>query len=74
MAKGINLYVDGTIPKPTNAKELIDWKIIDNWALGIIRSFVHRDLFFHIANFAESKPTWDKLESLYGKVDELKGF
>lgn len=32
MEKGLNLYVDGTILKPTDAKELIDWKIIDNRA------------------------------------------
>lgn len=74
MAKGLNLYVDGTIPKPTDANKLIDWKIMDNRALRIIRSCVHKDLFFHISSFKEFKPAWDKLESLYGKVDEEKGF
>ena len=74
MEKGYNLYVHGTITKPTDAKELIEWKKQNQQALGIIRSYVHRDLFFHIASFMESKPTWDKLESLYGKVDEEKGF
>ena len=74
MEKGLNLYVDGTIPKLTDAKELIDWKIIDNQALGIIRSCVHRDLFFHISSFKEAKSAQDKLEELYGKVNEEKGF
>ena len=74
MTKILNLYVDGTIPKPTDAKELIHWKIIDNRALRIIKSCVHRDLFFHVANVTKSKPIWDKLESLYGKVDEEKEF
>ena len=26
MEKGYYLYVDGTIPKPTDAKELLEWK------------------------------------------------
>ena len=29
MQKGLSLYVDGTITKPTDAKELIDWKNLD---------------------------------------------
>ena len=74
MEKGYSLYVDGTIPKPTNAKELINWQQQDQQALGAIRNCVHRDLFFHIASCMESKPAWDKLVALYGKVDEEKGF
>ena len=26
MEKGYSLYVDGTIPKPTDAKELLEWR------------------------------------------------
>ena len=73
MEKGYSLYVDGTIPKPIDAKELINWKQ-DQQALGIIRNCAHRDLFFHISSFKEAKPAWDKLEALNGKVDEEKGF
>ena len=72
MEKGLNLYVDGTISKPIDATALVDWKIKDNQVLGIIRSCVHRDLFFHISSFKDSKGAWDKLEGLYGKVDEEK--
>ena len=74
MEKGYSLYVDGTITKPTDAKELNEWKKQDQQTLGIIRSCVHRDLFFHIVSCIESKPSWDKLAALYGKVDEEKGF
>ena len=73
MEKGYSLYVDGTITKPTNAKELIDWKRQDQQALDVIKSCVHGDLLFHIKNCSESKEAWDKLEQLYGKVDEEKG-
>ena len=74
MEKGYSLYVDGTITKPTNAKELLEWKKKDQQALGVIRICVHRDLFFHIASCIESKLAWDKLATLYGKVDEENGF
>ena len=32
------------------------------------------NLQFHIINCKESKEAWDKLKSLYGIVDEEKGF
>ena len=35
---------------------------------------VHHDLLFHIINCKESKEAWDKLKSIYGIVDEEKGF
>ena len=74
MENGLILYVDGTIVKPTNANAQVDWQVKDNQALGIIRSCVHRDIFFHISIFKDAKGSWDKLEGLYGKVDEEKGF
>ena len=74
MEKGYSLYVDGTITKPIDAKPLIDWQIIDQQALGVIRSCVHRDLLFHIKTCSTSKEAWDKLKQLYEKVDEEKGF
>ena len=36
MEKSYNIYVDGTITKPIDAKELIEWKIEDQHALGAI--------------------------------------
>ena len=74
MEKGLNLYVDGTTVKPTNADAQVDWQVKDNQALGIITSSVHRDLFFHISIFKNTKSAWEKIEGLYGKVDEEKGF
>ena len=74
MEKGYSLYVDGTITKPNDAKQLIEWQKVDQQALGVIRSCVHGDLLFHIKTCSTSKEAWDKLEQLYGKVDEEKGF
>ena len=67
--KGLSLYVDGSSAKPVDAIALDDGKIKDQQDLGIIKSCVHIDLFFHISSFKEAK-----LEALYGKVDEEKGF
>ena len=74
MEKALNLYFDSIITKPTDATTLVDWKMKDNHALGIIKSCVHKDFFFHISSFKEAKLAWDKHEWLYGKVDEEKGF
>ena len=74
MEKGLNIYVDGTIAKPTDVTAQFDWQIKDNQALGIIRICVHTNLFFHISSFNDAKGAWDKLEGLYSKVDEEKGF
>ena len=74
MEKGYSLYVDGTIPKPSDAKEFFEWKKEDQRALGAILSCVHHDLQFHIIKCKESKEASDKLKSLYGTVDEEKGF
>ena len=68
--KGLSLYVDGSSAKLVDAIALDDGKIKDQQALGIIKSCVHRDLIFHITSFKEAKPTWDKLATLYGNVDE----
>ena len=35
---------------------------------------IDKDPFFHISSFKEAKPAWEKLATLYGKVDEEKGF
>ena len=74
MEKGLSLYVDGTITKLIDAIALINWKTQDQQALGIIKNYVHRDLFFHISSCKESKEASDKLKAIYGKVDEEKGF
>ena len=36
MEKGFSLYVDGTITKPSDAKELLEWKAQDRQALGAV--------------------------------------
>ena len=74
MEKGYSLYVDGTITKPIDAKEALEWKKIDLQDLGAILRSVHHDLLFHIINCKESKEAWDKLKTIYGTVDEEKGF
>ncbi|MDF3675399.1 hypothetical protein [Enterobacter hormaechei] len=43
MEKRFSLYVDGTITKPTDGKELIDWQNQERHALGVIKSCVHGD-------------------------------
>ena len=44
MEKGYSLYVDGTITKPSDAKEFIDWKQKDQLDLDAIMGCVHHDL------------------------------
>ena len=41
-------------------------------SFGFIRIHISRDLLFHLEELGTPKEAWDKLESLFGKQDELK--
>ena len=40
-------------------------------AFGFLCLSISRDLLFHLAGLKTPKEIWDKLETLYGKKDEL---
>ena len=42
-------------------------------AFGFMCIHVFRELLFHIDGMITLKEVWDKIESLFGKQDELKG-
>ena len=42
-------------------------------AFGYMCIHISRDLLFHIDGLKSLKEVWDKLESLFGKQDELSG-
>ena len=74
MKKVLNLFVNATIPIPfgpdVDPKEIFSWKIEDSKAFGIIRESITEDLLFHITPLSSSQEAYDKIESLYGKVNE----
>ena len=41
-------------------------------ALRFLCLFVSRDLLFHLSGLKTPKEIWDKLETLYGKQDDLR--
>ena len=45
-----------------------------NWldeAFGFMCTHISRDLLFHLEGLRTPKEAWDKLESMFGKQDEL---
>ena len=41
-------------------------------AFGLLCLYISRDLLFHLAGLKTPKEIWDKLETLYGKQDDLR--
>lgn len=37
-----------------------------------LRKYIYPDLIFHIAKCKDIKEAWDKLEGLYGEVNEMR--
>ena len=42
-------------------------------AFGFMCTYTSRDLLFHLEGLRSPKEAWRKLESLFGKQDELRG-
>ena len=42
-------------------------------AFGFMCTHISRDLLFHLEGLRTPKESWDKLESLFGKQDEIRG-
>lgn len=43
-------------------------------ALGTLRKYVSPNLIFHIDKCKTIKEAWDKLDKLYGQVDNIRGY
>jgi hypothetical protein len=66
---GVNVYAEGTVEIPTDAKGVEDWEYNDNYAQIMIINNVTSTEMVHVSQCNTAKAMWDSLEA----VHETKG-
>ena len=72
-AKGIYKVTMGTKVEPNSAVEKSKYFNKLDEAYGWLCLSISRELIFHLDSLTSPKEVWEKLESLFGKTDELCG-
>ena len=71
--KGLYRVTMGTEVEPNFAMEKSKYFNKLNQAFGLLCLIISRELLFHVDNLTTPNEVWVKLESLFGKIDELRG-
>ena len=72
-AKGIFRVTMGTKVEPNSAGEKAKFFNKLDEAYGLLCLSISRELLLHLDSLTSPKEVWEKLESLFGKTDELRG-
>ena len=72
-AKGLFRVTMATEVEPNSDVEKSKYFNKLDEAYGLLCLSISRELLFHIDSLTSPKDVWDKLESLFGKTDELRG-
>ena len=59
--------------EPTDDDKKIKWENICDEARGLIGMSISTDLRFHVSRIDEPNLSWKKLESMFGKHNEIQG-
>ena len=70
-SRGLFIFTSGKETKPTDDYKKIKWENICDEACGLIGISISIDLCFHISEIDEPDKAWEKLESLFGKHNEI---
>ena len=71
--KGLFRVTMGTEVEPNSVVEKAKYFNKLDEAYGLLCLSISRELLFHLDIFTSPKEVWEKLESLFGKTDELCG-
>ena len=72
-AKGLYRVTMGTKLEPNSAVEKAKYFNRLDEAFGLLCLSISRELFFHIDSLKKPNDFWVKLETLFGKTNELRG-
>ena len=72
-SKGLFRVTMGTEVEPNSIVEKANYFNKLDEAYGLLCLSVSRELLFHLDSLTSPKEVWEKLESLFGKNDELRG-
>ena len=71
--KGLYRVTMGTEVEPNSAVEKAKYFNRLDEAFGLLCLSISRELLFHIDSLTTPNEVWVKLETLFGKTDELRG-
>ena len=71
-SKGLYRVTMGTEVEPNSAVEKAKYFNRLDEAYGLLFLSISREIFFHIDILATPNEVWVKLETLFGKIDELR--
>ena len=72
-SRGLFKITSGKEIEPTDDDKKIKWANRCDEARGLIGMSISTDLWFHISGIDEPNAAWDKLESVFGKHNEIRG-
>ena len=71
--KGIYKVPMPTEAEPNEATEKIKWHNRRDEAYGLLCLSISRDLLFHLDGLRSPNEVWEKLQTLFGKTNEMRG-
>ena len=72
-SRGLFRINSGKEKKSTDDDKKIKWANICDESRGLIGMSISTDLWFHISVIDEPDQAWEKLESVFGKHNEIRG-
>ena len=72
--KGLYRVTMETKADPNEAAEKIKWHNRRDEAYGLLCLSIARDLLFHLDSLTSPNEVWEKLEEIFGKIDEMRGY
>ena len=72
-SKGLYMVTMGTEVEPNSTLENSKYFNRLNEAFGLLCLRISRELLFHVNSLTTPNEVWKKLESLFGKIDDLRG-
>ena len=70
--KGLYEVTMETEAGPNAATEKIKWHNKRDEAYGLLCLSISRDLLFHLDGLTSPNEVWEKLEEIFGKIDEMR--
>ena len=71
--KGLYRVTMETEAEPNVATNKIKWENGREEAYGLLCLIISRDLLFHLDSLTSPNEVWEKLEDIFGKIDEIRG-
>jgi hypothetical protein len=71
-SKGLYRITLGKEKKPTDADKKVKWANRSDEASGLIRISISPDLRFHLKEIDDPDEAWEKIESVFGKLNIIR--